>query len=297
MGESAVPLRASKPLSLRASEPLETVMNDLGPLRELPGTWVGGGFNLISVPTFSEPTSDGNIFRPLPNLTQETLTFRLIGGAIPNRGSHQNDIFFPGLHYLQQVSDMVSHGGMHFETGFLLNVPATKPPVAKGTVVRLATVPHGVCLLAQGKSNPRPSKGPPAIAPVSSTPTHIDTGQPMKDRHSLAPFGKAQKKRGIPRKAIGNPNLVLTEAIKHQTIVRTVTINVKSTNDGGILSIPFINENARVTQFEATFWIEKVLQPDHERSYFMQLQYSQKVMLRFAGLDWPHISVATLVKQ
>jgi hypothetical protein len=255
---------------------------------------VGGGFNLISVPTL-----DGSIFRVLPNLTQEMLTFRLIGGAIPNRGSRQNDIFFPGLHYLHQVSDADSHGGMHFETGFLLNVPAGKAPVAKGTVVRLATVPHGVCLLAQGKSNPRSSKGPPAIAPVSSTPTHIDTGQPIKDRHYLAPFGKAQKLRGIPKGAIVNPNVVLTEAIKNkkQTIAKTVTINVKSTNDGGILSIPFINENAGVTQFEATFWIEKVHQPDQEGSYFMQLQYSQKVMLRFAGLDWPHISVATLVKQ
>ena len=29
----------------------------------------------------------------------------------------------------------------------------------------------------------------------------------------------------------------------------------------------------------------------------MQLQYTQKIILNFLGIDWPHISVATLVKQ
>jgi hypothetical protein len=30
---------------------------------------------------------------------------------------------------------------------------------------------------------------------------------------------------------------------------------------------------------------------------FLQLQYSQTVILDFFGLNWPHIAVATLVKQ
>jgi len=29
----------------------------------------------------------------------------------------------------------------------------------------------------------------------------------------------------------------------------------------------------------------------------MQLQYSQKVILDFGDIEWPHISVATLIKQ
>jgi hypothetical protein len=48
-------------------------------------------------------------------------------------------------------------------------------------------------------------------------------------------------------------------------------------------------------QFDAIFWIEKVLQTDG--SHFMQLQYTQTVILSFLGISWPHISVATLVKQ
>jgi hypothetical protein len=32
-------------------------------------------------------------------------------------------------------------------------------------------------------------------------------------------------------------------------------------------------------------------------SEFLQLQYTQTVILNFLNIDWPHISVATLVKQ
>ena len=46
---------------------------------------------------------------------------------------------------------------------------------------------------------------------------------------------------------------------------------------------------------DAIFWIEKVQQPDG--THFMQLQYTQTIILNFLNINWPHISVATLVKQ
>ena len=55
------------------------------------------------------------------------------------------------------------------------------------------------------------------------------------------------------------------------------------------------NANAFVLQSEATFWIETV-QPDQGHP-FQLLQYSQTVTLNFLGIDWPHISVATLYRQ
>ena len=51
----------------------------------------------------------------------------------------------------------------------------------------------------------------------------------------------------------------------------------------------------KVTKMEAIFWIEKVLQSDGK--HFMQLQYTQTIVLFFKDISWPHISVATLVKQ
>jgi hypothetical protein len=66
---------------------------------------------------------------------------------------------------------------------------------------------------------------------------------------------------------------------------------------GGIESIPFVGTNANVNAnaLSAIFWIETVENSDG--STFLQLQYTQTVILEFVGLKWPHISVATLVKQ
>jgi hypothetical protein len=64
---------------------------------------------------------------------------------------------------------------------------------------------------------------------------------------------------------------------------------------GGIFNIPFVQKNANPTSLVAIFWIEKVKQADG--STFMQLQYTQTVILNFLGINWPHISIATLIKQ
>jgi hypothetical protein len=44
----------------RAAAPSDITLDRLGPLRELPGTWVGTGFNLVSLPN----GQNGNV--PLP---------------------------------------------------------------------------------------------------------------------------------------------------------------------------------------------------------------------------------------
>jgi hypothetical protein len=46
----------------------------------------------------------------------------------------------------------------------------------------------------------------------------------------------------------------------------------------------------------STFWIETVEHPNGNDQY-LQLQYTQTVILNFLDIDWPHISVGTLVKQ
>ena len=69
---------------------------------------------------------------------------------------------------------------------------------------------------------------------------------------------------------------------------------------GGFTNIPFLNVNAKVTSFAATFWIETVQNEDDARdpkSTFVQLQYSQTAVLDFDDIKWPHITVATLVQQ
>ena len=53
------------------------------------------------------------------------------------------------------------------------------------------------------------------------------------------------------------------------------------------------HSNANAAHVTATFWLE-TLQGDTEPR---RLQYSQLVLLNFAGLSWPHVTVATLQKQ
>jgi hypothetical protein len=89
-------------------------------------------------------------------------------------------------------------------------------------------------------------------------------------------------------------------AVSEQTITKTVVIQVATDlattpPSGGIDNIAFIESNAKPTRMSATFWIESVRQRDG--SLTLQLQYSQKVLLRFGGIDWPHVSIATLVQQ
>ena len=277
-------------IDFRASAPAATGLIELGPLAELPGTWVGGGFVLISLPDFH----DQKPFRLQIDATVETLEFTKIGAKIPNRGSGQDDIFLFGVTYLQRVSDAVTNGALHVEPGLWLHVPPTTVPNnPKETVVRQGTIPHGDSLLAQGDVIP-PVAGGPVINPVDSTPVRNPPGAPLTAEY-LAPFVNPSLPPGFKPPFIKNPNLALQEAILGQNITKTIVLSVSTTTSGGIVNIPFVVSNATATKLDAIFWIETVHQPDG--SQFMQLQYTQTVILNFLGIDWPHISVATLVKQ
>lgn len=262
---------------------------DLGPLANLTGTWMGTGFNLISRPDHQ----DGKPFFLELNATQERLHFSKIGSPIPNRGSAQDDIVFLGLHYLQQISDAANNGALHIEPGIWLNVPATTEPPGDPSVVRLATIPHGDALLAQGKGFE--VDGGPRIDVVSSTPLDEVSQKPVTDQKYLEPFLSTPPPPGVPKEAIANPNLVLTNAIKDQTIVRTTVLTISTADNVGIQNIPFVVTNANADSMRAIFWIEEVQHPSGYGT-FLQLQYTQTVMLQFLNIDWPHISVATLTK-
>jgi len=275
---------------VRASAPAETHLKHLGPLHNLSGTWVGSGFNLISLPDFT----DNKTFRLKLSATREILEFSHIGGPVPNRGSLQGDINLFGLTYLQRISDAVTNEALHIEPGLWLNVPETTVPKQGPTVVRQGSIPHGTSVLGQGPVIPTINGGP-EIKAVDSTP--FNSAGPITGAGYLAPFtNPSSLPPGFKPTFIKNPNLALQDDILGQTIVETQVLSVSTLNAGGLLNIPFVVANANVTQFEAIFWIEKVLQPDGITT-FMQLQYTQTVILFFKDISWPHISVATLIKQ
>ncbi len=271
-------------LPLRAAAPRNEPDSPLGVLANLAGTWSGSGFNLIAVPN----KQNGTDFRVMLNATTEILQFNSIGGKVPNRGSAQDDIDIFGLTYLQRVNDAVTHEGIHIEPGIWLNVPATTAPPGGPSIVRQSTIPHGDSLLAQGNGFAVP--GGPQIAPVSSTPI----GPAPFPPGYLDPYLNAPLPPGMKQSYVGNMNEALTDAIAGQNIVNTVVLEVASIPVGGIVNIPFVTVNANATEMSAIFWIETVERPDG--SQFLQLQYTQTVILDFLNIKWPHISVATLIR-
>jgi hypothetical protein len=152
--------------SVRISPDNQTVLDQLGLLKDLAGNWHGHGFNLVARPAFEfGPTV--NLFLEL-NLTDETLKFDPISSSIPNRGSAQDDIELFGLTYLQKISDATTGGALHIEPGIWVNQPMTSdpllsPPAGGQLVTRMGNIPHGNSLLAQGVATI--FEGPPTISP------------------------------------------------------------------------------------------------------------------------------------
>ena len=291
----------------------------LGALAGLEGTWKGHGFNAIWRP-HNPPSQDR--FLEL-NMTDETLVFTRINGPIPNRGLAMHDINMFGLTYMQQISESSTGAGLHIEPGIWANVPHTTDPNVPPSVVRMASIPHGTVVLAQGVAEVHPG-GPQNIPDNNILPFFFGSPQPANgDFNSVAQTFTELKLStpttfrfvapGVTQAIVKNPNSVLQTALASSlqgTSMKSRTfLNVSTTHSivkaggGGTANTAFLASsgnppggNARAAQVNATFWIETIAgtggQPDKH-----QLQYTQLVMLDFNGIHWPHVTVGTLQKQ
>lgn len=275
----------------------------LGLLEGLIGTWSGTGLNIIWRPT--QPSSGNDHFLDI-NVTAETLEFELIPGEIPNRGLLQPDLLMAGLRYLQQVSDSNLQSGLHVEPGVWLNVPTTSDPALPPTVARLASVPHGTVLLAQGIAS-TPVAGGPVIPSASITPFSIGnpaapSAFPEQNLSNDSPTSRTAGLglNGVTQAMLDNPNSVLVDAAADLQIASTTVFQVSSdpgtpVRGGGLANTAFLQggsdgPNAVAALVMATFWLQTTAGspvPD-------LLQYTQTVLLNFNGISWPHVSVGTL---
>ena len=201
----------------------------LGYLCELPGTWEGRGFNLIARPDFHDRA---NLYLQL-NQTHETLTITPIGSAIPNRGFGQDDIELFGLSYLQKIHDHHTGSALHLEPGLWITQPGTtyppeNPPANGQIIARMATIPHGTAVLAQGNAicfTGAPTLQPPDLIlkyhgslfpSFNSTPFHAD--QPVinadgssekqtPSRIPARPFGQYDLRNSADAASLRTPSL------------------------------------------------------------------------------------------
>ena len=274
----------TEPRAVAASAPT------LGPLAAFTGTFKGHGFNTIFRPdSAATPTQLPVPVSPPPpldnvlelNLTLETLSFSPSLGSIPNRGSgNQPDAFLNGVPYLQTIQDVTIPSqpvGIHFEPGIWLAVPPTTNPAEGATVARMASIPHGTTVEAQGTSFT--IAGPPDIGSVDITPTRLNVPPPNKITfpsqtaadektlripQNLAPFIAAGT---ITPDMLTDPNTLLRNHIKSQNITSTTVILISSDPasplfGGGTDNIAFLmgdptntNPNAQAARMDAQFWI------------------------------------------
>jgi len=263
---------------------------DLGGIAGFVGTFSGNGLNTIFRPQdfavsptpLPNPATGPNDNILEINLTEETLAFSKALGSIPNRGMVQGDAFLNGIPYVQKINDVsvpANPIGIHFEPGIWLSVPPTTVPAEGATIARMASIPHGTTIEAQGTSFT--VAGGPQISPVDITPFPIgNPGQPIKFPSQTATdtgtFRLPQDLTDfiaagtITQEILDNPNIILKKRADAQNITST-TVNVISTNPadplfgGGTDNIAFLlgdknatTPNAEAVQMSAIFWIETV---------------------------------------
>ncbi|CZT53128.1 uncharacterized protein RSE6_14580 [Rhynchosporium secalis] len=215
---------------------------ELNILAKLKGDFHGAGLNMIFRPSY------GNIRRNNVleyNVTEETTQFLEDIGDVHNRGlGRQPDIILKAVPYMQTVKDMLdadtgradrADGGIpiHFESGMFLRTPPTvvRPGVPKGTISRLASIPHGTVINCQGfePDMKTPKPGSPEIRPISVLPFPMGSPEDLVTFADFFPqlnFSRSYELR-IPReiKSGGvlneplmlDPNRMLEEFNKNST--------------------------------------------------------------------------------
>jgi hypothetical protein len=270
----------------------------LGPLVAFVGTWVGNGFNTIFRPNSPQtptplPVPEGGDNVLELNLTHESLAFSPSLGSVPNRGMHEADAFLNGVPYLQTISDVTTGQpiGIHVEPGLWMCVPPTSEENEQ-TLVRMASIPHGTTICAQGTSStvagppnipsvsitpfptqppgaPLPPPGPGIVFP-SQTAANKQTARIPKDLTAFIAAGT------ITQAILDDPNTLLRNHNSGLKIVSTTQISISTAPTaplfgGGTDNIAFLlgsaaaqnnpqtpGENAQTVRMTATFWIETV---------------------------------------
>lgn len=259
---------------------------DLGPLKAFTGDFRGFGFNTIFRPQF--PSSPAELPDPQPNsdnilelnLTEEILSFQRPLGRVPNRGAVENDVFLNGVPYLQTVEDVTDptkKTGIHLEPGLWVITPPTEhPSQTEPTLSRMASIPHGTTINAQGTFI-RNITGPIQIDPVDITPFLIDPphgpvrfpSQTVADEMTPRVPQKLANVPAITQTLLDNPNQMLLDHLDGATLKSfdVFFINTDAEKSavpgGGTDNIGFLvgdtgGPNADAIKMSAIFWVETI---------------------------------------
>ena len=190
----------------------------------------------------------------------KTLSLSRASVRSPTAAWWQGDIFLNGVPYLQVISDITvptQSIGIHFEPGIWVIVPATTNPAEGVTLVRMASIPHGTTIDAQGTFTT--IAGKPTIPAVDITPTlnappqtkikfpsqTATNNNSARIPQDLTPFIAAGT---ITQAILDDPNTILRNHIAPQTITSTTIISISTSPTaplfgGGTDNIAFLLGN------------------------------------------------------
>ncbi len=304
-------------------------LKELGPLAHLIGTWenvaapagtASSGWNVIMVPA----ANNGFRLEVIPYT--ERLVFEPVLIAAANKGPFENPDkeeiqHIVGLMYVQKISsvcttqcedpELQAPNVIHMETGLFLNVQDYNTQAGtqnkNGLVLsfaRLSTVPHGNSVLAVGQVNTMTNFTAKSIPDIDGHPTPINPYDHFGVGYTSGVGNNIFKEFNQM-----SPNSFLRTTIDGQKFKNVTRIEMDTDNaSGGILNIPFLQNNVKASKMSASFWIEEL-----ENGAY-QLQYSQLIDLIFPGVAaidasvtfggkiqpiqvrWPHTTINTMTK-
>jgi hypothetical protein len=261
----------------------------LGPLTDLPGTWIGEGLSVVTSPGHEgHPPSAPQVAK-----THEAIAFAQIGGFDTGAGGAAGRLL--GVYYAHHATDAPSGAPLFVEPGIWMTTPAGPGSEAEAGLVRLATLPHGHAVLAAGSSTTVDRA--PEIPVAGAAPIDLATARPLTVEGRVT-AGTAEEPAGL-RGATEDANKLLRSRIECQRITTTTIITIAGGpgTEKQLSDMPFSVENPRSLSLQATFWIETVADDQKPGGNLLQLQYSQTVLLSLDGVGWPSVNCATLVKR
>lgn len=285
------------------------ILEKLGPLAALIGTWVSpsrNGYNVMPIPQATAP--NGFILKNFSYY--EVMTFSAIQGKVANRGGtfeqdcytifYEQRVFFADGPQANQLVHAENGTWLHLVTAPQGQGPLNTPPDIPSPpapsiippqpptlqIAKQISVPHGNSVLAMGGI--AALAGAPDIPNVSALPVGAP---PAYD----APYGA-----NVPSNPNVNPNIVLQGALQALSaqgihVMSTQEISVDSANNGHVSSISFEQRFSSVTRYATTLWLEQLSNGQ------LMLQYSQNISMQFSQQDnsspvFPHITANTLMK-
>ncbi|KAK4547543.1 hypothetical protein LTR36_000500 [Oleoguttula mirabilis] len=263
-GTAQTPIAAQRFLdSVANAKPAAPLTEAEFPLNQLQlKTFAGTGYNVVwrPRPASKDPGQREQEIQPRVkgvradvlelNLTAETMAFTGSLGDVPNRGSghaegpgktlgSQRDIMLKGISYIQRVGAFENNltgsnnhpepAGIHFEPGVFMLVPASENPKQPATLNRMASIPHGTTINAQG-----PAPTPATLIKGPMKPNDIN----VIPKESIVPFDLNNPESRLPTGPNSSfPHLEFPEkASEREELDRLPSFLSKFTGPGKIIT-------------------------------------------------------------